>query len=621
MTGFNADVPYNAELYYNGGVPAIMVAATAAVEAEAAASLDQRYRHWLDAAPAVEVEASASVALTIAAGATSDTALDVEATAVVARAAGAAVAAEVGAAADLVAHRRHWLDAASEVTVDASAGLALGTTVGASVPTVVGAKAALSWTRQPTVVTVAGSAVLIEADTLELEYALSQRSTARFTVIDRAGALAFDRGQRVVITQGAAALWSGYVDSAQRVRPSKDPLTLHALVCIDQQYLADKRIAARTYVPGMTCGEVVADLHEQYLAAEGVTLGAVEDGATLEQGMLVNYQPVSGALDALVEASDGYIWTIDQDRVLTFRHRSSLSAPWEISQSTIIGNQLPAVTSGNPDFRNVQWILGGLAITDPQTETRVGDGDTQAWAMSYPLAKVPAVKLNGVDQVVGIKGLQDDSTYDFGWNKGDAVISQSSQAAKLTSSDTLTVTYQGQYAVVARVDDPTGISDAAAVEGGSGIVEQATSPANVNSAEQAFGIGRAKLDAFDRPGVKLEFETDRPGLAAGQWATVNLPDLGLDGVQMLIESVSGYDRGDGRLRWSVSAVDGPTTVPWQRVLGAAPELRKDDLVSVGSGTVVALVVSPRESTGWSEEIEESPMVCELLPYTLPVTLC
>lgn len=494
-------------------------------------------------------------------------------------------------------------------------------TIDAAVVVKILASAELHQTRSRMVVTVAGAEVMLVRGSLTVDQSIGSRSTARMTVLDDDGSLRFDRGQQVSVGYGGALLWSGYVDSAQRVRPGMEPGFLHALTCIDQQYLADKRIAAATYVPGTTCGDVVRALHADYLAGEDVTLGLIEDGATLEQGMLVNYQPVSGALDALVAASDGYIWMIDASKVLTFRHRSSVTAPWVVDELTTEAKPKPSITSGNPDFRNVQWILGGLAVTDPQTETRTGDGDTQAWAMSYPLAKVPTVLLNGVAQRVGIKGLEDESTYDFGWNKGDPVISQASQATKLTATDTLSVTYQGQYAIVARVDDPTGITGAAAVEGGTGIVEQATSPGNVNSAEQAFDLGRARLDTYDRPGTKLQFDTYQAGLFAGQWVTVNLPTLGLDGVQMLIESVSGFDPGSGRLRWAVTAIDGPATMPWQKVLGAQPELRKDDLVSVGSGTVVALVVSPRETTGWTEMIEESPMTCPLLPYTLPVTLC
>ena len=622
MTGFNDPVSYNADLTYSGGVPATLVAAAATVTIDATAALDQRFRHWLDAAGQTGIAATSAVALTRG--------LDGSATMTVAgssalsagRAVDATATMDVAADADIIKFRRYWADAAAVTTIDGSAGLKLGGTAAASAPTEIRGRGVLARTRYvPIIVTVAGTTVLIRDGSLEIEQSIGSRSTARMTVIDESGMLRFDRGQQVSITDRGLLLWSGYVDSSQRTQPSVSPALVHDLTCIDQQYLADKRIAARTYEPGTTCGEVVADLHAEYLADEGVTLGLIEDGATLEQGMLVNYQPVSGALDALTDASDGYVWTIDQDRVLTFHHRSSQVAPWIVNGSMIRDKPEPQVTTGNPDYRNTQWILGGLAVTDPQTETRLGDGETQAWAMSYPLAVVPTIKLNGVAQRVGIKGLEDEATYDFGWNKGDPIISQASQATKLTSADTLTVTYQGQYAIVARVDDPTGIAEAASVEGGSGVVEQAISPGNINSAEQAFALAQARLDAYDRSGTKLTFDTDEPGLAAGQWCTVDLPGLGLSQVQMLIEQVRGQDRGDGHLRWSASAVDGPTTMPWQKVLGAPPELRKDDLVSVGSGTVVALVVSPRETAAWSEEIEEHPMTCPLLPYTLPVTLC
>lgn len=444
-------------------------------------------------------------------------------------------------------------------------------------------------------ITIGGTSVTFADSSLDVEDQIGQRSTARFTVLDVDGVLTFRRGELVEISDGDALTWSGYVDSSQETAPgpSRDTIRTHEVTCVDQQYLAEKRIAARSYDAGTTCGDVVRDLHAQYLAAEGVTLGTVADGATLDAGMVVNYQPVAAALDALVDASDGYVWRIDAAKVLMFAHRSSSAAPWTVEAGTgdVLDSPDPQVTHGNPDYRDTEYVLGGMDVTDPQTETRVGDGNTQAWAMSFPLAEIPTVSLNGTAQTVGIKGVDDEAGYQWGWNKGDAVISQASGATPLTASDTLTVTYRGQFAIVARVDSPAQVEATRAVEGGTGLVEHATEAPAITSRQAAFAAGKAALTTYAVPARTLAFDTRRSGLAAGQWLTVNLPALGLDGVSMLIQSVTCKDAGGGELLWSVTAVDGPAALPWAAMLAPLQPISKADLVSVGNGSILALLVA------------------------------
>ncbi|MGZ6375630.1 MAG: LamG-like jellyroll fold domain-containing protein, partial [Ktedonobacterales bacterium] len=101
---------------------------------------------------------------------------------------------------------------------------------------------------------------------------IGQRSQLQFVVVDTTGALAIAEYQSVTITDAVGTpIFGGFVQDATFSRIAYAPPTYGWTVrCIDNVYLADKRIAAATYV-NKSCGDIISDLVTNYLAAEGVT--------------------------------------------------------------------------------------------------------------------------------------------------------------------------------------------------------------------------------------------------------------------------------------------------------------------------------------------------------------
>lgn len=119
-------------------------------------------------------------------------------------------------------------------------------------------------------VTISDEIVTILNSTLNIDDAIEERSTCSFTVRDLEGTKHFWKGQPVIITDDdGIRVFAGVVDSVEEVKRGPSTLKFHTIYCVDWHYLADKRIAAKTY-ENTPAGDIVQDLIDSYLADEGV---------------------------------------------------------------------------------------------------------------------------------------------------------------------------------------------------------------------------------------------------------------------------------------------------------------------------------------------------------------
>jgi len=278
---------------------------------------------------------------------------------------------------------------------------------------------------------------------------------------------------------------------------------------------------------------------------------------------------------------------IDQSKKLYFVPYTAI-----VNSTLIDGTQVedvPSVHRANPTYRTAQFVLGGVEKTVLQDESRKGDSNTIAWPMKFQLATVPTVTVNTVAKTVGINGL--DTGKDFYWSKGDPNITQDSAATKLTSSDTLRVLYYGQYPNVTRLQDNSLVTAQAAIDGTSGIIEDAISDSTLTSSASALARATALMARYGVQNVAvLSFSTLQSGFAPGQLVTVNLPQHNLNSVQMLIESVDMGDSGDGyNLRYIVNCVLGPADATWQSFMQkifATPQIANSINIGLTQSTTI-----------------------------------
>jgi len=325
-------------------------------------------------------------------------------------------------------------------------------------------------------------AAVVDLRTLEVEDAVGQRSVARFHATDLEGSLAsvIVPGATVEVRLDGSAVFGGTVDRVKRQRVAMGAAEqVLAVDCADWHQLCDRRIVAEGYA-SMTAGAIVRALLAAYLAAEGVTEGAIQDGPSVAEAVF-NYVPLTRALDALAVQA-GFAWWIGPDKRLHFVDRATYSAPWPLEPGRKFGNL--RINAGRQGYRNRQYVRAGKDLTDPQTESFKGDGARRTFTTGYPIAQVPTVKVNAITKTVGIKGI--DTGKDWYWNKGDPVITQDEGATPLTASDTLEVTYRGWYDVVVLVTDEAEITLRQALEGGTGWYEVTDDEPYLSSATAAI---------------------------------------------------------------------------------------------------------------------------------------
>ncbi|GIP38634.1 hypothetical protein J31TS4_19140 [Paenibacillus sp. J31TS4] len=402
-----------------------------------------------------------------------------------------------------------------------------------------------------------GAEVKVLVNSLSIDDAIGERSTASFTVKTDTS-VHFEQGQLVeIFGEDKGILYAGVIDKPTEKRIPGQDILMHNIQCKDQHYLADKRILAKAYEQQLA-GTIIKNMIFEKLAEEGVTEGIIQDGPLVEEAVF-NYVPVTRAIEAIAEKA-GFIWYIDFDRKLYFVERSTFTAPWIVTGADIFHD--PTVEHGNPKYRNSQYIKGGTDITDPQTEEFKGDGKRTAFTTGFKLAKVPTIRLNGQTQTVGIRGL--DNGKQWYWSKGENTISQDTNATPIKDTDILSVTYQGEFSIVVISRNQDEITLRKNLEMNSGLNEDVEDEPQTTNREAAFQSASAKLKKYGVIGRRVKFRTRRRGLEAGQLAIINLPEHGLNNAEMLIESVSISDEA-GMLFYEVSAVEGPEQGSWTRM--------------------------------------------------------
>jgi hypothetical protein len=358
------------------------------------------------------------------------------------------------------------------------------------------------------------------------------------------------------------------------------------------------------------------DIITNYLAAEGVTVGIIQDGPTLSTTVFP-WIRASDAFDLLVQAAN-FIWYIDYDLKAYFMAWDSVLAPAELKTTTNILVGSASYREGNPKYRNTQYITGGKAVTDLQTESVYGDGKTRAFTVGYDLAQEPVeIKKNGTGAAltVGIKGV--DTGKAFYWSKGDAVITQDSGGSLYAVTDYLQVKYYGQYDIIAEVPDDGEIDSQLAIEGsGTGIVEEIGYYPNITDRTLAIDTAISLLTEYGKHANTYRCSVDTNGYGSGQLVLVTDPAHGLTAVKMLITDVDIYSIG-GRLRYDITAVSGPVLGDWKQFFKSMfQSLSYGQDINTGASLVKLKRV--KEGWEWTSGVVITQWVC---PICGPSTLC
>jgi len=409
-----------------------------------------------------------------------------------------------------------------------------------------------------------GSSVYIKRGSFRAEDKINSKGLCQFTVLDPYNNLDLDKGQPVTVNDDTTHIFSGYIWTADGSKLAVNS-TQYRVKCVDMTYLASKRIIA--YVNrDIQAGQVVKDIVDNILTDEGVTYttDSVKDGPQLSEAAF-NYVSCERALDAVAEHAGSYWWKIDKDKVIHFKPRTEQSAPYNIQSRYDILEE-PKTRFGNPKYRNRQYVQG-RSTTDLQTAIREGDGNKNAFTVSFPLAEAPTIYVDRgsgyVEESVGIKGI--DSGYDWYWSKNDSVIAQDESGTILSSGEFIKIEYVGIWTVIAVAEELQEIGRQKEVEGDTtGVVEKMEKKSGFVGSDTAEEIANSKVEKYAQQSVKFEYRTTEFGLESGMLQMIRLTDYNIDD-EMLITNVTtrrNITGSDDFTYYEIEAVKGAQYSSW-----------------------------------------------------------
>jgi len=483
----------------------------------------------------------------------------------------------------------------------------------------------------------------IGTNTFNLEDEINNRSICNFTVIDEDNNFKFEKGMPIkmidediiigdLLTQsvdlnrtldlsytfdlndsfekfidylfGVDALsifqsvYQGYVETSTKIPITNQSNYVHDIECADMHYLADKRRISYS-AQNKLAGDIVKDLVDLKLYEEGVyyNTDSIEDGQEIVETR-ANFVPVTQVLDSLAEKT-GFWWKITEDKELKFKNYESEQSDFNASPS-IMRN--PKVQYGNPLYRNQQIVKGPIGITELQTDSFQGDGETRSFTVGFSISKEPAIYVDRgsgfVLETVGKKSINADSQWY--WEVEDATVTQERSETVLSPTDILKVEFIGQYKIVAQTKNPQEIYRQSQLDGTSGIIEDAINVQGVEGNAAAIAEGNAKLQEFAKKSTKLNYETRQSGLKAGQFQEVyGLSELNIiDGERLLVTKVNTYDN-NGIIFYQVEAVKGPRYHSWSEFFKEL-SMRAEIFVREGIGESEILVIPIDFTKNWTE---------------------
>ncbi len=442
-------------------------------------------------------------------------------------------------------------------------------------------------------------------DGLTINHAIEERSTCEFSVVDPTRSYDFQPGQEVILTvaeydDSFEIIFGGVILNVEIIK-SKSLAWIWHLTCTDYHYIADSRVVSAAYT-GLTAGEIVTDILSDVLEDEGITVGEIQNGASLED-ISFNYVSVAEAFDKLAELA-GFTWWIDQYKRLYFVSRTSYSSAWNVTNSSEIENLTYEL--GNPNYRNVQYVCGGDALTASRTESFIGDGVRRTFPLGYPLAKEPTVTVGGSSQTVGIGGVEFDKQWY--WNEGNNTITQDDDETPISGAgQTLAVTYIGSYKLMTKVSQSAEVTNWKDLCGyGTGQIEKVHTDSTIINKDAAVETAQSKLLNYASIGSKVSYDTREYGLAVGVVQNINVPLAGIDDDDFLITSIDFKFDSYGP-RCTINAVSGPIEESWEKIFCdiAQSAMREQEAVAGSESTVQGLETF---STTWLATTHPNPFI-------------
>ena len=408
---------------------------------------------------------------------------------------------------------------------------------------------------------------MVQPMTLHITDELNGRNVLEVKLVDSTGVRHRPLvGEPLLVQWDGLTIFAGTIDDVKEQQVNNLATVWYDVRGVDWNQRADMNLVAAEYI-NMTQRAIIEDIVLNALADDSIVVDAAMETGPIIEHVVFNYRTAAEAFNDLGDLT-GFTWNIDYNKILHFFSRTYYLAPFDLTTDLLYRSLTSQQT--REQYRNTQWIRAGKDISSILTESFHGDAKQTTFNVALPIALAPTITLNAAAQTVGIRNV-DTSGFQWYWNADDTGVSQDSTGTPISSTDTLTVIYQGFFPILVQSYTQSAIDERASVEGGSGVYESIDDHEEINRSVLAMDYAIGLLRKFGHIPRQLDIETDEIGLKAGQLIQITLPRFNLNG-QYLLQRVEITDLTGSKLRYQLTALDGEPFGTWQeffRGLGAS----------------------------------------------------
>ena len=349
--------------------------------------------------------------------------------------------------------------------------------------------------------------------------------------------------------------YTGSIDTVehQDVTEQSDYI-IYTISVTDNHQICDKHKIVEVF-EDETISDIMDYIVTNYLSEDGITIGEITNGDIVVSELICNYISASDVFDKLAEKT-GAIWYVDKDKKLYMLERSESISDYVLDDDFPYMNL--KVKDHRQNYRNVQYLIGGKAETEIQTEHIIAYENQTSFLTGYPIYKVPAIYVDDVEKTVGIKDVEEGK--DFYWNKESDVFTTS---LTLSGGEDVKIVYTGAFPITAKATDESQILERAGIERNGGKYEDAETISNVGTLSELLDLALTRLRQYGKMGKEITFYTKQEGLEAGDTMYSDLPKYNVNNMDLLILRVTiSEDSTFDNYLYYVEAVSGEAVGGW-----------------------------------------------------------
>lgn len=333
-------------------------------------------------------------------------------------------------------------------------------------------------------------------------------------------------GDEEEMWDGVTKIYGGVITKIDLESPDENRV-LYKVGAKDYTHTLDRQVFVEAFAD-TTVGDIIRSLQQKY--AQSFTTTNVSCTIPVDSIAFDN-KTFSDALEQLAQLTN-YSWYVDYDKDIHFFAVGTENAPYDLTRGD--GNHITGSLKISEDItqlRNRVKIRGGEAEGNVVTEKpQVTEARDTTNGVIYDLrskfSKMPTVKVNGVEQTVGVEFLSDEASFECFWSYQQKYI-RFKDTTKPSGSDTIGITGKPLYPILVQVSESDSINEF-------GVYEFYKEDDSIKTREDAIRRAQAELEAYASQLYEGSFRTYRSGFRSGQKINVNLLGVNED---FVIQSV------------------------------------------------------------------------------------